>query len=192
MNAANKWTLSVGALVFLLIVLFPPWQQVYQGHSLVYSIQMGHHFLWNPPAAVGFQDLIAHALPAECQVKVAIWILVVQCVSVFAVTLALFLFLRVPKQRMSLATSLTTHRLLVVSLLFAVCLPVPFDKSMPLLAMLITTPVFLLRNNTHMEWWLLPMQSVSLLAIYFTGCFLATSGLAWLVKHRARPFRLSV
>ena len=96
MNAANKWTLLIGALALLLVILFPQWQQFYQGHPLPYQGEMGRHLIWKPPAAVGEQSWIIHASPSECQVKVKLETLLRNCGSVIAMTIVLFVAFRFP------------------------------------------------------------------------------------------------
>ena len=150
MNAANKWTLVGGALALLLVVLFPPWQQFYQGHPLIYQEAMGRHLIWNPPAAVGEQSWIVHAPPSECQVKVKLQALLRNCSSVLAITIVLFFAFRFPAGNERLITSLTNRKVAVVTLLLALCLPVPGTEGMPLVTPVGMAPISSLSDNGHL------------------------------------------
>ncbi len=187
MNAANKWTLLAGALALILVVLFPPWQQFYHGHPLIYQEEMGRHLIWKPPAAVGEQSWIIHASPSECQVKIRLETLLRNCGSVLAMTIVLFLVFRSPAGNERLVTSLTNRKVAVVSLLLALCLPVPGAEGMPLVALVVMAPVSLFSDNGHLGPWYVPMIAGTTLAAYFTVTFLVTSGVAWLVRRRTNP-----
>jgi hypothetical protein len=185
MNAANKWTLFGGTLALALVVLFPPWRQFYHGHPLVYKEQMGRHLIWKPPAAVGEQSWIIQASPAECQVKIKLETMLRNCGTVFAMTIALFLAFRLPTGNTDLAASLTHRKTAIVSLLLALCLPVPEMDGMPLAALVVMAPISLFSDSGHVGPWAVPVIAGTVLAVYFTPIFLVISAMAWLVRWRA-------
>jgi hypothetical protein len=182
MNAANKWTLIGGALALLLVVLFPPWQQFYQGHPLIYQGEMGHHLIWKPPAAVGEQSWIVHASPSECQVRIKLETLLRQCGSVVVMTIVMFLAFRFPAGNARLVASLTNRKVALISLALALCLPLPQTEGVPLVALVVMAAVSLFRDNGHVGPWALPFIAGTALAVCFTAMFLLTSAVAWLVR----------
>ncbi len=186
MNAANKWTLVGAALVALLVVLFPSWQQFYQGHPLPYQGELGHHLIWKPPPAVGEQSWIIHASPSECQVRVNVGTLLRHCGSIAAITIVLLLAFRFPAGSQSLATSLTNRRIAVVSLLLALCIPVPGSHGLPLAALVVMAPISMFGDGGHLGPWFMPMLAGIALAAYFTGVFLVASGVVWLIRRCTR------
>jgi len=159
MNAANRWTLLGGALALLLVVLFPPWQQFYQGHALIYQGEMGHPLIWKPPASVGEQSWIVHASPSECQVRIKLETLLRQCGSVLVMTI-------VP--------SLTNRKVALVSLVLALCLPLPQTEGVPLVALVVMAPISLFSDNGHIGPWALPLIAGTALAVCFIVMFLLT------------------
>ena len=172
MNAANKWTLLGGALALLLVVLFPQWQQFYQGHPLTYQGEMGHHLIWKPPAAVGEQSWMIHASPSECLVRIKLETLLRHCGSVPVMTIVMFLAFRFPAGNERLVASLTNRKVALLSLMLALCLPLPHTEGVALVVM---APISLFSDNGHVGPWALPLIAGTALAACFTAMFLLTS-----------------
>jgi hypothetical protein len=187
MNAANKWTLLGGALALLLVVLFPPWQQFYQGHPLPYQGEMGHHLIWKPPAAVGEQSWIVYASSSECQVRIKLETLLRQCGSVVVMTIVMFLAFCFPAGNERLVASLTNRKVALVSLVLALCLPLPQTEGVPLVALVVMAPISLFRDHGHVGPWAFPLIAGAALAVCFTAMFLLTSAVAWLVRRSTPP-----
>jgi hypothetical protein len=187
MNAPNKWTLLGGALALLLVVLFPPWQQVYQGHPLMYQGEMGHHLIWKPPAAVGEQSWIVHASPSECQVRIKLETLLRHCGSILVMTIVMFLAFRFPAGNEKLVASLTNRKVALVGLVLALCLPIPQTEGVPLVALVVMAPISLFSDNGHVGPWALPLIAGTALAVCFTAMFLLTTAVAWLVRRSTPP-----
>ena len=175
MNAANRWTLLGGALALLLVVLFPPWQQFYQGHALIYQGEMGHPLIWKPPASVGEQSWIVHASPSECQVRIKLETLLRQCGSVLVMTIVMFLAFRFSGGNERLVPSLTNRKVALVSLFLTLCLPLPQTEGVPLVALVVMAPISLFRDNGHIGPWALPLIAGTALAVCFIVMFLLTS-----------------
>ena len=180
MNAANKWTLLGGALALLLVVLFPQWQQFYQGHPLTYQGEMGHHLIWKPPAAVGEQSWMIHASPSECLVRIKLETLLRHCGSVLVMTIVMFLAFRFPAGNERLVASLTNRKVALLSLMLALCLPLPHTEGVALVVM---APISLFSDNGHVGPWALPLIAGTALAVCFIVMFLLTSAVAWLVRR---------
>jgi len=161
-----------GALALLLVVLFPPWQQFYQGCPLIYQGEMGHHLIWKPPAAVGEQSWIVHASPSECQVRIKLKTLLRHCGSVPVMTIVMFL------------ASLTHRKVALVSLTLALCLPLPQTEGV---ALVVKAPISLFSDNGHVGPWALPLIAGTALAVCFTAMFLLTSAVSWLVRRSTPP-----
>jgi len=175
MNAANRWTLLGRALALLLVVLFPPWQQFYQGHALIYQGEMGHPLIWKPPASVGEQSWIVHASPSECQVIIKLETLLRQCGSVLVMTIVMFLAFRFSGGNERLVPSLTNRKVALVSLFLTLCLPLPQTEGVPLVALVVMAPISLFRDNGHVGPWALPLIAGTALAVCFIVIFLLTS-----------------
>lgn len=198
MTAAQKWVLRGGAIVLLLVVLFPPWQQIYQGHPLAYRGEMGHHFFWLRPNPVGEQSWMVNAPASECKVVVRRGVVLRQCGMVAGmIAILLFAFRKHAAGQLSdtgvetmsaLATiaSLKTRRLMLVSLFLAFCLPVPPPDGLPLGALVVMAPLGFFADSGHLGPWYLPLIAGASFAIYFTLLFLVLSGVAWLAHRRAR------
>ncbi len=172
----------------VLVLLFPGWRQTYQGHPLVYSEEMGHHFVLRPPAATGEQSWILQAPASECKVEVKKDILLRQATIILAMTLILLIsFARMP-EKSSLAESLTSRRLAVISSLLALCLPVPPPDGIPcivVVGMVLASPFM---DNGHVGPWMMPILAGFSFASYFAVLFAFASGLTWVIR---RSFRVT-
>jgi hypothetical protein len=198
MSAAQKWVLRGGTLALLLVVLFPPWQQIYQGHPLAYRGEMGHHFFWLRPNPVGEQSWMVNAPASECKVVVKRGVILRQCGMVAGmIAILLFAFRKHTSGQPSgsglettsapaIIASLKTRRLMLISLFLALCLPVPPPDGIPLGALVVMAPLSLFSDNGHLGPWYVPLIASASLAIYFTPVFLVLSGVAWLARRRAR------
>src|SRR5208282_4606783 len=112
--------ISIGSLLVLFVaILYPPWLQTHGGWRLPYRGELGHHFLWLPPAPTGEQSWMGTVPASECEVSIQRGVLLRQCGSIIAMaTILLIAFRGWPNAR------LTPGKLSLTSLLLAVCLPV--------------------------------------------------------------------
>jgi hypothetical protein len=148
--------------------------------------------IWKPSAAVGEQSWINYVLPSECQVKINLETLLRNCGSVVAVSVVLFFAFRLAAKRGPLVSTLTNRRLAVLSLLLAVCFPIPGSHGMPLAFLLIMAPISLFSDNGHLGPWFVPIIAGAAFVVYFTPIFLLASTMVWLARRRANPSSLSV
>jgi hypothetical protein len=149
--------------------------------------ELGHHLIWKPPAAVGERSWIVHASPSECQVRIKLETLLRQCGSVVVMTTVMFLAFRFPAGNERLVASLTNRKVALVSLVLALCLPLPQTEGVPLVALVVMAPISLFRDNGHVGPWALPLIAGTALAVCFTVMFLLTSAVAWLVRRGTPP-----
>ena len=143
----------------------------------------GHPLIWKPPASVGEQSWIVHASPSECQVRIKLETLLRQCGSVLVMTIVMFLAFRFPGGNERLVPSLTNRKVALVSLVLALCLPLPQTEGVPLVALVVMAPTSLFRDNGHVGPWALPLIAGTGLAVCFIVMFLLTSAVAWLVRR---------
>jgi hypothetical protein len=187
MDAPSKWTVLGGVPALFLVLLFPAWEQIYQGHPLPYKGELGHHFVFHPPEAVGEQSWMVNAPASDCQVKLKTGVLLRQSTIVVAMTTILVLALRFPAPHGSLAASLTARRLATLSCLLALCLPVPPPVGIPSAWYVAMAPIAPFMDNGHLGPWFIPMIAGISFGIYFAALFVLTSGVAWLIRRRTRP-----
>ena len=172
----------------VLVLLFPGWRQTYQGHPLVYSEEMGHHFVLRPPAATGEQSWILQAPASECKVEVKKDILLRQATIILAMTLILLISLARMPEKSSLAESLTSRRLAVISSLLALRLPVPPPDGIPCIVVVGMALASSFMDNGHVGPWMMPILAGFSFASYFAVLFAFASGPTWVIR---RSFRVT-
>jgi hypothetical protein len=182
MSAAQKWISCGGMLAILLEVFFPPWQQPYQGHRLPYRVELGHHFLQPPPQPTGEQSWIQNVPASECTVSVESMVVLRQCGMVLAMTAILLIGFR-QATGSSVGNPLNMRRLGLVSLLLALCLPVPPPDGIPVAALVIMSPLALFSDGGHLGRWFVPMLAVASFGTYFAITFLVLWAVAWVFRR---------
>jgi hypothetical protein len=94
MNATQKW-ISIGfTLALVLGSIRPPWQQTYKGVRLSYAGELGQHFLWQRPPAMGEKSWMVIAPASECEVSIDEARLSWQCGTLVVITAVLFFAFR--------------------------------------------------------------------------------------------------
>ena len=198
MSYAQKWVILSGMAVLVLVLLFPPWQQIYR-HASPYRGRLGHHLLWPPPQPVGTHSRFGTEPPSDFKVTLDVAAILRQSGSILGIVVILLLVLSwrpsgesskarsgdAASLRPAAIVTLTTRRIALISLFLALCLPVPPPDGIPLAAIVVMAPIYFFLDTGHLAWYL-PFVGGVFLAGYFTVVFLLTSGVVWVVRSRIR------
>jgi len=177
MNRVQKWIAFASICALALVVVFPPWIQTYNGHPLAYNEQLGHHALWSPPPATGENSWILKVAAAECEVTINRYALIAQCGLVIAIsTILLLVFRRVR----------TIRSTVYISVLVALCLPVPWFGSVPLLVWVVGGLLAPLSDTGHLNPFALFFLGVGFLVFYSAIMFVLLRGLFRIAYPRER------
>jgi len=169
MTATKRWIIRGGGLALLLVAIFPPWQQQYK-HESPYRGQIGHHLIWRQP-----QPREVDNSPAEqFSVEVNIGMLLTQIAIVIAMTAIMVVHKRLVS---------ADPKLLLISLLLALCLPVPPPDGIPVVALIGFALASPFMDTGHVGPWFMPVIAGGSLAIYSTIVYLFANGIAWLARR---------
>ena len=181
MNVSQKWIAAGLALLFLLVLCFPPWRQMYHGHPLTYNEHLGHHFIWPGPSPTGEQSWIVNAVPSECSTYIEREVLLMQLGGILVMAaILLFVF------RRQTPVSLTTRVLAFTSLSLALCLPMPPPDGPPVIVWVVEAVASPFVDNGHVGPWLAPMVAGISLVLYSTVLFLSLKVVDWLAIRRSQ------
>ena len=158
------------------------------GNSSIKGIRLFIKARWAPlnleaACGCGRAELDRSRVASECQVRIKLKTLLRHCGSVLVMTIVMFLAFRFPGGNERLVPSLTNRKVALVSLVLALCLPLPQTEGVPLVALVVMAPISLFRDNGHVGPWALPLIAGTALAVCFTAMFLPTSAVAWLVRR---------
>jgi len=179
MNATQKWIVAIFAMLLLLVMLLPAWQQKYQGHLLVYNEHLGRHPLWSPPAPTGEDSWMIKAPASQCEVVVNKGLVARQSGIIIAVASILIFGFRgrpVPKP--------TMKSLVLTSLFVALCLPVPPPDGTPLLIWVGVALLSPFIDSGHVGPWFAPLIAVISLVGYFAVVFLVVDIMALIARRQ--------
>jgi hypothetical protein len=180
MNGAQRAIAILFALVLLLVVLCPAWQQKYQGRLLVYNEHLGRHFAWSPPAATGEHSWILNVPASQCEVVENKQLMLTQsgCTIVMAGIL-LFALRGKPAPTASLRV------LLLAGVLAALCIPAPPLDGSPLALIVVEAVITPFTDTGHVGLWLVPLFAIVALAVYSIVASALIVGMAWLSRRGA-------
>lgn len=177
--AFNRIQLSIALACFcclMLVLIFPPWRQTHDGHSLNYKEHLGHHALWSAPSATGEDSWILKVSPSQCKVTINWGVLMAQCAVVVVIGVILcFVFRGIPTRR----------TLIYASLLLALCVPVPPADGIPLLVWVVGGVLAPLSDTGHFKPFDLFLGAIAALALCSAAIFAVLNGLVWLANRRS-------
>jgi hypothetical protein len=135
-----------GLAVLVLVLLFPPWQQIYRRELSPYRGTLGHHLLWPPPQLVGTQSPFGTEPPSDFVVALDVATILRQSGSIIGIVVILLLVLSWRPREESIkagfgdaarlrpgavVASLTPRRIKLIRLFLTLCLPVPPPDGIP-------------------------------------------------------------
>jgi hypothetical protein len=181
-NSVQSAILTAASVAFVLLSLFPPWQQAAE-REVAYRLYVGLHFFLQPPTSVPVDCYFAGCATAPASYfHVLLYrdLLVEQLAAIIAVAFVLLWIFR--SRQNGVRATLTSPKIrLQFSMLMASL--VPLDGKYPLASELVDIPRRIIRRD---EFWLVPI--ILLIGVYLTVVLIAYASISaalWFRGSRA-------